>query len=136
MALSKKTRQALKETPIALFKGARRAVFVDGVTEEEILQAIRAAAGIHEFYLANDIAARYNLEICCRCAWLESSWSALCTPSKHSAVTNNHWVRVCSGCALYIPSIALVAGDEGAGARLLEKLHANGEDIDDEDEDE
>ena len=125
MQVSRKTREALKKTPVTIFKGARRSVFIDGMPERDVLEAIRASASIHEYKLSNDIAARYNLEICCRCAWCASTWSALCASEDPK---ESYWIRVCAGCAFFISNAtAFVPDGEGDGARILEKTNADEE---------
>lgn len=71
----------------------------DGTHEEEIREAIQAAALADDYALANEIATRYQLSACLRCGDNVAdrpTWRA------HRLGIEGNWGEICGSCAVII----------------------------------
>lgn len=71
----------------------------DGAVEADIREAIQAAALATDWALANEIATRYSLAVCLRCA---ADVAYRPTWRLHRLGVKNNWGEVCGSCALKI----------------------------------
>ena len=73
--------------------------FDDGAAETDIREAIQAAAMALDWTLAGEIASRYGLSACLRCAedvQLRPTWRL------HRLGVKGNWGEICGCCALVI----------------------------------